>query len=223
MAHPVYKLSNDVVVPSVTTVISNNLGWNKSILIAWNRKLTRMGKNPDDEVRIAADIGHIAHALVEARVKKQSIDLSQYPKEKLIIARNAYKSFCSWEQYWKPDEYVCSERSLVSEKYKFGGTIDLVVKKDGLFYIQDCKTTNFTHSEMVIQLAAYKNMYQELFNVDISGCGIIKISKDEDLFEHYVPTSQQLELGWEVFKSLLLINNAKYELEFDEGNKVANN
>lgn len=220
MAHPVYTSANGKVVPSVTTVISNNLGWNKNILIAWNRKLVRMGKNPDVEVRKAADIGHLAHALVEARVKNESIDLSQYPREHLLIARNAYKGFCKWESCWKPSEYVYSEKSLVSEAHGYGGTIDLVVRRDNEYYIQDCKTTNFTHSEMVIQLAAYKNMFEELYKIPITGCGIIKISKETEDFEHYVPTNEQLDLGWKVFNALLLTNNAREVLEFSEEQKT---
>ena len=214
MAHTIYKTKSGEVVPSVTTVISKNLGWNKDHLIGWAKKLAKQGKDSKEVVQEAADIGTLTHKLIETKIKNEDIDLSQYPRGNLILARNGLKGFIRWEEEWKPQEYIHNEVSLVSETYKYGGTIDIVAKKDDKLHILDCKTTNHLHPEMMIQLAAYKKMYEEVFNTVIESCSIIKLEKNTPSYTLYPITNEQLELGWNIFHNLIYLNDKQDILEF---------
>ena len=45
-AHTKYKTKNKVVVPSVTTVMGSELGWNKNILMNWGIKMAKLKMLP---------------------------------------------------------------------------------------------------------------------------------------------------------------------------------
>ena len=210
MAHKKYYNTTGDVVPSVTTVISNNLGWNKQMLIAWSKKMALNEGRDSDEVKDqAAALGTITHYLIECKIKNTIPDISQYKKEDLIIARNGYLGFCDWEAFWKPAEYKHNEVSLVSNQYNYGGTIDIIASKDNKLHILDIKTSNHIHPEMVIQLAAYKQMFEENFNDKIDSCCIIKLSKDKQQYNFFPMTDEQVSAGWDVFKSLLEVQKHK--------------
>lgn len=210
MAHKKYYNSSGDTVSSVTTIISNNLGWNKQMLIAWSKKMALTeGRDSDEVTEQAANIGTITHYLIECKIKNLVPDISQYKKEDLIIARNGYLGFCDWEAFWKPSEYKHNELELVSDKYNYGGTIDIIAAKDDQLHILDIKTSNHIHPEMVIQLAAYKNMYEEKFNTTIASCNIIKLAKDKQQFNYFPMTPEQVASGWEVFKGLLEVQRHK--------------
>ena len=219
MAHRKYYLKDGTVVPSVTTIIGNNLGWNKNILMAWTKKIAlTQGRDSDEIVEEAADIGTFTHALVENRIKtKMGIkdelpDISSLSKEFLKKAKNGYMAFCDWEAKWKPDRYVFSELPLVSERHKYAGTIDIIAEKNDKLYIIDIKTSNHLHPEMVVQLMAYKELFHECVSNDhrpdnpfdnryIEGCSIVKLSKDEPVYNMVPVPKEQWAAGWQIFFS----------------------
>lgn len=221
MAHTKYYTPANIEVPSVTTIIGNNLGWNKNMLIAWSKKLAlKEGRDSEEVTKEAGEIGTITHYLCECKIKNETPDISLYKKEYLKQAKNGYLAFCDWEKEWRPDQYVHSEIQLVNNKYLYGGTIDLVVKKNNELHILDLKTSNHIHPEMVIQLAAYKHLYEENNKDKIKSMGIIKLSKKEQKYEFYPITTEQCEAGWKVFLSLLEVEKYKSILsKFGKGNK----
>lgn len=207
MSHKIYTNQKQERVPSVTTIISNNLGWNKQMLMAWSKKIALTEGRDSDEIKDeAANIGTIAHYLIECKIKKEIPDISQYKKEDLLLARNGYLAFCQWEDWWKPDEYIHSELELVSNNHNYGGTIDLIVRKDNALHILDIKTSNHVHPEMAIQLAAYKQMYEEVNNQKIESCNIIKVNKNKVSYNFYPISPKQIEAGWHVFESMLTVD-----------------
>lgn len=214
MAHKKYYNSLNEIVPSVTTLISNNLGWNKQMLIAWSKKIAlKEGRDSNEITEYAANIGTLTHYLIECKLKKETPDITPYKKEDLVIARNGYLGFCEWEKFWKPADYTYSEVELVSDKHNFGGTIDIIAKKNNKYHILDIKTSNHIHAEMVIQLAAYKKMAEEKLSIKIETCNIIKISKDECKYLFFPMTQEEIDAGWLVFESLLKIEKNKKILQ----------
>lgn len=210
MAHTKYYAQDGAEVPSVTTVIGNNLGWNKNMLIAWTKKKAlKEGIDSDTIVKESSEIGTLTHYLCENRINNTIPDISTYPKDHLIKAKNGYLGFCDWEAFWKPTRYVHSEVSLVSEQYRFAGTIDIVAEKNGGTHLLDIKTSNHIHPEMVIQLAAYKRLYEEIYKVPILSQSIIKLCKDEPKYEFYPVTDQEDQAAWEVFIHLLAVEKHK--------------
>lgn len=212
--HTVYQLKNGTQVPSTTTIISQNLGWNKDHLIKWYKNIAlERGQDASFITEEAADIGSITHELIEYKIKKQVPDITNYNRDYLKLAKNGYLAFCDWESQYKPDNYLFSEVVMVSEKYCFGGTADIIIEKNNEPHLIDIKTCNWLHPEMVIQLAAYKHLLKETRDIDIKTCTIIKVNKKEPLFETKSPTEEQLKNGWEIFKRLLYINNTRKQLE----------
>jgi hypothetical protein len=221
MAHTVYKNKTKQTVPSVTTVISNNLGWNKQMLIAWSKKIAlTQGRDSDDVVKEAGDIGTLTHFLIENKIKSQLPDISKYSKEHLKQAKNGYLAFCDWEMLWKPEKYAYSEVKLVSEKYQFGGTIDIIALKENHYHILDIKTSNHIHPEMVIQIAAYKKLFEENFDEQIKSCSIIKVEKGKREYSFFTATDNELDASWSVFQSLLELNQLKSKISCFGKNKV---
>ena len=214
MAHKKYRNSKGEVVPSVTTIISNNLGWNKQFLIDWSKKIAlTQGRDSNEIMEEASKIGTLTHYLVECKITNQTPDITPYRRADLLAARNGYLAFCDWEKSWKPTKYEYSEVELVSDKYNFGGTIDIIASKDNKLYILDLKTSNHIHPEMVIQLAAYKNLFEEKHEKLIDSCGIIKLQKDEQRYGFFPVSSKQIQAGWETFLSLVKVQQSRELLE----------
>ncbi len=217
MAHIKYTTKDGEVVPSVTTVIGNVLGFNKNILINWTKSLAFRGQDADKVKKDSATIGTSAHYLIECKIRNEKFDkeeLKKLTKEQLIQVTNAYKGWKKWEEEWKPDEYLYTEISLVSEKYKFGGTVDIVVKKDDKIYILDNKTSNSLHMEMIVQLGAYKILFEEHHTEKINQCGIIKIEKKKPEYSLNLVPNQSLKSGQKIFLKALEIQKLKDKVKF---------
>ena len=60
--HTKYYLADGTQVPSVTTIIGGQLGWNKRMLMAWSKREAAAGRDPDKVRDKAADIGTLAAA-----------------------------------------------------------------------------------------------------------------------------------------------------------------
>ena len=217
--HTRYKNEAGKVVPGVTTVI-NNLGWNKGALMGWARKVAMMGEDPDKIRDEAADIGTIAHMLVEVHlleiVKKISneeareiaeFDPDQWAPADMDKAENGFLAYLEWEDQHKV-EPLSTETRLVSEKYQYGGTLDLVARVDDELSLIDFKTSKGIWPEHKIQVAAYVHLYKENYGWELKP-HILQLNKETGEF-HYLPPSE-LSMGksWKLFKMLREIHDMK--------------
>lgn len=212
-SHTRYLDSRGNIVPSVTTIIGNQLAWNKGALIGWTRKLALAGQDPEEVKDKSAEIGTLAHYLVECELKKISPDVSGYSEADLDIALTAFDAFKKWRAGTSL-EMVASELPVVSEKYKYGGTIDLLVfdtDSDAICLI-DLKTSNSLHLSHVVQVAAYKHAYEEVHG-KISDVMILKLNKDSVDFHEYWVSNKQLDIGFRVFKHCLQLEKLQMQLE----------
>jgi hypothetical protein len=217
MAHIKYTTKDGEVVPSVTTVIGTVLGFNKNALLNWTKYLAFKGQDADKVKKSSASIGTSAHYLIECKIKNEKFDrkeLRHLSKDQLIQTTNAYKGWKQWEDDWKPEEYLYTEISMVSEKYKFGGTVDIVAKKDNKIYILDNKTSNSLHMEMIVQLGAYKLLFEENHDEPIHQCGIIKVEKKTPSYSLKLVSDKSLKAGQEMFLKALDIQNLKSKVTF---------
>ena len=206
----IYRLKDGSRVPGVTTVISGSLGYNKQALMywAWNEGIE--GRNYRDTSQKAADIGTIAHAMIEANLKNKEYDSSAIPKDMLDKAENAYLAWLEWKDLVS-FKLLASELSLVSEQYKFGGCIDIAVIKK-VPCIIDLKTSNSVYADHLIQISAYGNLYSEHHpEAPIQGYYLLRLGKEDGGFSyHYWPT---LPEAWEAFKALLVLHNLSKKLK----------
>jgi len=206
--HTVYKLKNGKKVPGVTTIISILA---KPALIHWAWDLGTKGvdyrKFRDDK----ADIGSLAHYLIMCYLKKETPDTSDYSKKQIDQAENCIISFFEWEKM-HPFEPILIESPFVSEKYKFGGTPDLLAKINGEYCLIDFKTGKGIYvNDMFPQLAAYSHLLQEN-NYKITNSRILRIGREEsEGFEERL--IQDIEPYWEIFKNCLSIYNIRRRLK----------
>ena len=56
-----YVLKDGKRAASVTTIINNQLGWNKNPLIAWAKRITAQGEDADAVMREEGHIGTLTH------------------------------------------------------------------------------------------------------------------------------------------------------------------
>lgn len=201
-----YKNAKGERLSGVTTIISGNLGWNKQALMYWANQEGQAGRSHRDTAQAAADAGTLAHAMIEAELKNRDINLSEYPEETVSLAETAYLAWLEWCQA-NDFEVIGSEMSLVSEKYQYGGTIDIARVRDKRV-ILDLKTSNGIYPDHRIQVAAYGQLWNENYpNKPIEGYEILQIGKDRGNFAHYF--WPELNNEWEAFLCLLRLHQLK--------------
>lgn len=213
-----YKNAKGERVSGVTTIISQNLGWNKQQLMWWANQMGLEGKNHREVAEKAADAGTIAHELIELSIKKGGRAVSEiFPdyqrdfKEIIDKAETCYLNFLDWKSqvHFKP---IHTEIHLVSEQYQYGATPDCIAEINGKLSLFDWKTSNGVYPDMLIQLAAYKEVWEENQNTLAAGFYgnltggyyLLRIVK-EDASWHYHHW-EDLSDAWEVFKHLLAIH-----------------
>ena len=207
-AHTAYKTSDGERVKSVTTLINAHLGWNKQILVNWARSQGMQGNDPTKVMNEAAEIGTLAHLLCENFIKKEETNLDDYSKNQIKAAELCFEAFKDWDAQFKP-KYIESEIKLIDDDLKVDGTCDLILEIDGKLYIGDLKSSKGLYSEFIVQLAAYKYMYEKQTGNKIEGGRLLRLDKTGQGFEdHAIPLSK-LEWGWKVFECILNLADLK--------------
>lgn len=156
--HQRYYLKNGKQVPGVTTVL-NVLA--KPALINWAWKLGLEGQDMHAVKNMAADIGVVTHEICECALRGTDPNMDIYKPADVEVALPLYEWFFDW---WCNAELeaVGIEVSVVSERWEFGGTLDLVARhpKRGLGLL-DYKTSSGVYESHYYQLSAYEVLWNE--------------------------------------------------------------
>jgi ATP-dependent exoDNAse (exonuclease V) beta subunit len=164
-----YYTKNDKIYPSVTSILQH-MPKNKF----FENWLKDVGHNADFIVKKAADEGTQVHDAIERYLmgeKIEWIDTNGYSKYSLEV----WKMILKFHEFWsvhKPT-LIESEIHLFSDIYNYAGTCDLVVELDGKRWLLDIKTSNSLHTSHNLQLAAYAQAWNELYEEKIDHIGII--------------------------------------------------
>jgi hypothetical protein len=202
-AHVRYKLSDGTTVPGATTITGL---LNKPFLITWANRLGLEGIDSTKYRDAAAEIGTLAHQMIQDYLQGAETDFSNYTKEQISLAENAVLSFFEWEKGHKIEPIIC-EIPLVSELHRFGGTVDCYCMLDGEPTLLDFKTGKAIYDEYFVQLAGYKNLLEE-HDHPVKSCHILRVGRDEtEGFEDRTVTN--VDTYFEIFKSLLNVYYAK--------------
>ena len=203
--HQKYHLADGTQVPGGSTICK--IGDDAGALIHWAWNLGREGKDYRKERDKAADIGTIAHFLIECYLNGQVADLEDYIQSDIDKALVCYNKFADW---WHEQnlEKVATEIQLVNEPYKYGGTIDLIANdKDGNHILIDFKTSKKISDSYWRQCAGYAALWNQNGwegDIDaedhrITNHAIVRIGKeDEGDFE--VVWKDDLSKEWFVFQ-----------------------
>lgn len=203
-----YFLADGTRVPSVTTI--GGRFKDSGQLLYWAFNQGKEGKaSLYEESGKAADIGTLAHAMVEARIKGLS-EVQTTTSDPALIAK-ARQAFAMYEEWAKQTnlKIIATETDLISEEYKYGGTPDAIGEANGSLCLLDWKTSNGVYVDHLVQVAAYGHLWNENHPDQkiTGGYHILRFSKDFPDFAH----RHYLELGaaWEQFKHF----RAAYELD----------
>ncbi len=197
-----YHLKDGTKVPGVTTIIGRFK--DSGGLLYWaceQGKAIERGEISKlyDKRDEAADAGTLAHALVEAHIAGEAMPVIPDTK----TGEQAFQGFQNYI-HWQEDnriQVIKQEMELVSELYLFGGCPDaLGVDSRGTLNILDWKTSNGVYQDYLIQIAAYKQLWEEN-NPDkliTGGYHLLRFSKEHADFTHHYWS--ELDDAWEQFK-----------------------
>ena len=205
--HTQYRMKNGDKVPGVTTVLGVLA---KPALIHWAWDLGIQQIDYRKYRDTLADIGTLAHYMVQCDLSGEKPDLATYSPEQIDLAENALIKFYEWRRE-NTVEPVLIEAALVSE-LGFGGTIDLLALVNGILTLVDFKTSKAIYPEMITQLAAYHYLLGE-HGYKPKAVRILRIGRREDEgFEEQRRTPKELSAHWKLFKHCLEIYNLKKQI-----------
>lgn len=195
-----YRTADGKRVPSVTTIISKFK--ESGGLIHWAWQLGIDGKDYRTERDKAADAGTLAHSLVEQWIKGRQL-LIEGDEDTTKKAFNAFNIFLEWAQQTKL-QVTDTEVALVSEKHRFGGTLDAMLV-NGKLSLGDWKTSNAVYSDYLFQLAGYAILWEENHpNRPIEGgFHLMRFAKEfPDFGHHYFAELEEAKRGFLLMRDL---------------------
>ena len=205
-AHVRYKTSDGQIVPGTTTITGL---LNKPQLVRWANQLGLEGIDSSKYTDEAAAVGTLAHALIQADLQKDTIDRTLYSPQQWDLAENALLSYFEWKARHKIEVILC-EQQMVSDKMRYGGTIDCYCNLDGKPTLLDFKTGKAIYDEYFVQLAAYKELLKENGH-PVEQVRILRVGRDETegFEERSVADTRKY---FDIFQSLLNVYYLKREL-----------
>lgn len=207
-AHTVYKTTDGRRVPGATTITGL---LNKPYLITWANKLGLEGVDSTKYRDEAADVGTLAHAMIQAHLEGTEVDEDQYSPIDVDLAQNAVISYFEWEKQHDINPIKC-EWAMVSDSLLYGGTIDCYCILDGVPTLLDFKTGKAIYDEYFVQLAAYRELLEEN-GYTVERCRILRVGRDEtEGFEERTVTDTRKY--FEIFRALLNVYYLKKELKW---------
>jgi hypothetical protein len=109
-------------------------------------------------------------------------------------------------------EVVATEPHLISEQWQFGGTPDCISRIGGKLILFDWKTGRGVYEDMLIQLSAYKVLWEENKSGEIiTGFHLLRIDKETANFVHHYWGN--LDDAWDIFLNLLQIHKSHKTLK----------
>ena len=203
-AHVRYKLADGTIVPGTTTVTGI---LDKPALVVWANRLGLEGIDSSKYRDSAAVVGTLAHYLAECDLRGEKPDVSEYSPADVEKAENSLIKFWEYrdEHHLEP---ILVEGQLVSQAHRYGGTVDLYGKRDGILSLIDLKTGKPNprtgtgiYPEMMLQVTAYHQLLIENGH-PVEQVFILRIGRDEtEGFEER--KVDRLDVRWEIFKHCL--------------------
>ena len=210
-AHQQYKLKSGKRVPGVTTITGV---LNKPALVKWANNLGLEGIDSSKYVNELGDVGTLTHYRVECFFTKVEVDLQDYTPRQIEASDVAMLKFLDWYKNSGFD-FIASELQLVSEKERYGGTIDLYGKLVSLdqgvpdkCVLIDLKTSGACYPEHYTQVAGgYAPLLREN-GYPVDDVYILRIGRsEEEGFEfRRVPAQDLHEKRFKLCRDLYEIN-----------------
>ena len=188
--------------------------------------ITRAKAAHKEKLEEAGAIGHIAHNWIESYIKAVLSKNVQQVEEVLANmpaderARNACIAALDWANKHNI-RFLSTERKVYSRKYKYAGTMDGLCVADSCSDINCCKhkfknhltildwkTSNYLYAEFRLQVAAYKRAFEEETGERVKDRWIIRLGKDDGVFEAWHLESETFKDDWAAFKDALTLKRS---------------
>ena len=193
-------------VPGVTTVLKQ-WGSSSETLFNWGVDLALSGTDPRKVRDRAAKIGTTVHLLLGSYLS------GSIPKR--FTSKEARTAYGAWKKWYTLNrvQMFCSEQSIVSTQFRFGGTLDLVVYSGLGLGLIDIKTSGQLYDTHRVQVSAYNHLWKENFpdRGPFESVLLLRLDKESGDFEEEYLTTKTLEYGWEAFLACLKL----YQLQKD--------
>jgi PD-(D/E)XK nuclease superfamily len=205
MARPAggYRLKDGTKVPGASTIAQ--IAKDSGGLIHWSWQLGMEGKDYREVRDAAADAGTMMHEAAEHWKRGTPYEWAG-PPDVVARARRGYAAFLEWTRQTrlKIEE---TEVSLVSEKYRFGGTFDAMLIGEQRV-MADYKSASSVYPEHLLQVVAYAKLWEEHHPDQLidGGYYILRFTGYGDFAASWYG---ELEDAWQAF----LHNRALYDLK----------
>lgn len=213
-AHQRYYTSDGQMVAGSTTVIGV-LGLGKDRLIRWANRKGLEGIDTDKYKDEAADSGTCLHYLVECYMREVPANLNDFTANQIergMIGLNAFKKWR--EEHYPRLKMIEAEVRLVSDEYRFGGTLDLYCEFDGpgTEGLLDYKTSTGIYLEHKVQVTSYVKLARENGR-RITRAVLLQLPQVEggEAIAHPL-NSRHMKLYWRMFEKCLEIRELDKEI-----------
>jgi hypothetical protein len=189
-----YKTAAGEVCPGVTTILSRFKESGALLHWAWTQGIE--GKDYRTTRDNAASTGSAAHALVEQEIHgEEAVPGSEE-------TARALGNFRKWREVVRL-RIVTTEMPYISERHRFGGTLDYIALVNDELCIVDLKTSNGVYPEYICQLGAYMMLWEENNPGELlAGAHLLRIGKETAAWAHYSWGRPTMELGARLFLCL---------------------
>jgi hypothetical protein len=92
-----------------------------------------------------------------------------------MLEWSMFERYVEFSTRFKP-EIIMSEQNFVNSFLGFAGTLDRVIKMNGLTYLIDIKTSNVIHDQYWLQLAAYRELLLQNKGMEVDFVGILHLN-----------------------------------------------
>jgi len=171
-------------IPSVTGIVNR---WKDAgPLLHWSNAQGLEGKTLQQARETALTAGSLAHQRIEARLTGQpDVDPDAILVTTWLASEQCLEAFDRWSQAHDL-EVLIQEESVVSERYAFGGTFDLVAKVAGRLSLIDFKTSTGgrIYQDSLLQIVAYAMLVEEVHGMKIEEGHILVLGKEDASFTH---------------------------------------
>lgn len=210
---PDYRTSSGEAVPGVTTILGLRA---KPALIEWAYRLgvehPELGstRNYLDDL---ARIGTAAHVIIQAHLKGETPDLADFTANEIAAAQVPFTKYLEWEK-GKKIKVLAVEEMVVSDKHRYGGSLDVYALVDGRHEVIDLKTGKAIYDEYVMQVSAYAEAKREK-GATVEACRILQIGRTGD--EGF---TERVTLDWRHPFDAFLCLRRLYQIEFNINKNV---
>jgi hypothetical protein len=167
-----YYDTNGEFVPSVTTILE---AYPKDPhFFKW---LKEVGTDADAIRDEAGRRGSVVHQLTEQYDAGEEVSLLNMDGnlQYKMLEWSMFERYVEFSTRFKP-EIVMSEQNFVNSFLGFAGTLDRVIKMNGLTYLIDIKTSNVIHDSYWLQLAAYRELLLQNKGMEVDFVGILHLN-----------------------------------------------